>query len=870
MKEFFYNKKIVSFSLISLIFGIFIVGFNVHAAGWEVDVVSGILSVFIWALGLIMILVVKGLILIASYQNFIGSEAVILGWVIVRDIANMFFVVVLMIIAFGTILHVENYNYKKWLPKLILMAILINFSKTICGILIDIAQVAMMTFVNAFKDIGGANLTDMLGIAKIVKISKDSAGDISNVVGAYVLGMLYLLVAIVVIVTMAFILAMRLVMIWIYVVLSPLAYLLAAFPGGQKYSSQWWSEFTKNLIVGPVLAFFIWLSLAALGGTNDFIKTISPADISQANNQVNKEVSTDTNIKPELTTEASTPAALIKFIVGIGMLVGGLMISQEIGGAAGKIAGSGLSKIQAGQALAVGGMKSGMKKFTKSAVMTPTRYAVDSLQHETGVDLNLKRVWRKMQEKRKDMREKKYLEGQNVAKRAMESGGRIHGMLATTSNIGDAYEQSTSLRGIFKRLKGGRRMAKNKKEALAEQAQAEENLSDVQFENKWINGDRQTRLGMKKDLQEKRDGVAKKLRAERVINRGIENDLKIEEAKGPDDRDEEKIKNLREKKRSSDSRIKDLGKEAVKYNALHANKVDKIYTKDKKDEVKERLAKARDKVEQAKNKVSNNIPDYNFEAQANEQRLVSQEMAKIQNITDPTELLKMFKDAVKKHDKIMVKSIFLKMAKDGNDNEVLQPLVGDTGHKGLNNLMRQLSDKNSKNYAGFDQQEAFGLGSKIAEINKTTNHAAATAAYVMENGEWRETSDKEHNEIRDIETGKQQLQAFLRNNNRLSYGIHDANGEFHLDDGGLIKLLSIDNVDGYANMKSMNENAASYIYQAIMKDKALIKRFSKEAEPGSGSLISHLEKRLGNLTEGMDIETKMRKIKDIYGYKKAV
>jgi hypothetical protein len=41
-------------------------------------------------------------------------------------------------------------------------------------------------------------------------------------------------------------LVMRIVMIWIYVVLSPLAYLLASFPGGQQYSSRWWKDFTSN------------------------------------------------------------------------------------------------------------------------------------------------------------------------------------------------------------------------------------------------------------------------------------------------------------------------------------------------------------------------------------------------------------------------------------------------------------------------------------------------------------------------------------------------------------------------------------------------------------------------------------------------
>ncbi|HNX58381.1 MAG TPA: hypothetical protein PKK43_04740, partial [Spirochaetota bacterium] len=201
---------------------------------WAHQILGGIFSLLISALGLILILVIKGLMLIASYQNFIGSPAVVQGWVIVRDVCNMFFVVVLLIIAFGTILHLENYSYKKWLPKLILMAVLINFSKTICGLLIDVAQVVMLSFVNAFKDVGAANLLDILGISDIVTFAKntDTKMEFWTVIGAYILGLLYVVISIVVIAAMTAMLAVRLVMIWIYVVLSPLAYLLSAFPGG--------------------------------------------------------------------------------------------------------------------------------------------------------------------------------------------------------------------------------------------------------------------------------------------------------------------------------------------------------------------------------------------------------------------------------------------------------------------------------------------------------------------------------------------------------------------------------------------------------------------------------------------------------------
>ncbi|MDP2944541.1 MAG: hypothetical protein Q8N57_03185, partial [bacterium] len=355
------NKKTLTIILpLIAVIGIFLFGHSALAAwDWVISIVAGFLGVFIWMLGVILVIVIKGLILIASYQNFIGSPAVTLGWVIVRDICNMFFVVVLLIIAFGTILHLEEYSYKKWLPKLILMAVLINFSKTICGLMIDAAQIVMLTFVNAFKDVGGANLTDILGLTDIVTLAKTEGegATLWTVVGAYGLGFIYLLVAIVTIVTMMMMLVMRLVMIWLYVVLSPLAYLLSAFPGGQKYASQWWSEFTKNLIVGPVLAFFIWLSFAAL---QTYSQSNFDNEVTKTNESAKADISnlgdmTATGADAVAASKASTPGFLIQYVIAIGMLLGGLKISQEIGGAAGNMAGKGMAAIQKGQGWAMAG-----------------------------------------------------------------------------------------------------------------------------------------------------------------------------------------------------------------------------------------------------------------------------------------------------------------------------------------------------------------------------------------------------------------------------------------------------------------------------------------------------------------------------------
>lgn len=348
------NKYLIFVCLLLLFVGSFFIGDYVYAAEkgatntlatFVANAVGSIFQFLIWILGGILYVLISILIWVAQYNDFINSEAVKNGWTITRDLANMFFIVILLIIAFATILRKEEYSYKKLLPKLLIMAVLINFSKTICGIFIDIAQVVMLTFVNGFKEMGGANLTSMLGISETMKISSDTSITVGalSIVGTYVLAFLYVLISVVVVLTMVAILVMRMVMLWIYIVLSPLAYLLAAFPAGQKYSQQWWGEFSKNVVIGPVLAFFIWLSFVAIPVDTTGEKIMDTSGVTT------RDKTYDPNAG---LSQAGSPDSMLKFIISIGMLVGGLMVSQQIGGAAGGIAGRGMAQLQRGRAFA--------------------------------------------------------------------------------------------------------------------------------------------------------------------------------------------------------------------------------------------------------------------------------------------------------------------------------------------------------------------------------------------------------------------------------------------------------------------------------------------------------------------------------------
>ncbi|MDO8592268.1 MAG: hypothetical protein Q7R92_00675 [bacterium] len=327
------NKKISSlFLIIILVIGSF--GLAHFAWAGAIDkavsfVVGGIASLIIVVCGWILGVAISGILTITSYNNFINEKSIIDAWVVVRDLCNMFFILILLMVAFATILRIESYQWKKILPKLLIMAVLINFSKTICGLLIDFSQVIMLTFVNAFSDTGG-NFVNALHVKDYLAVTKNQASwwdetgmnlNLTNTVAAMMFVIILMVVATVAMLAIMVIFLMRMIMLWIYIILSPFAFLLMAFPQGQKYASQWWSEFVKYLINGPVLAFFIWLTLIVMDNAPKF-----------ENSVFFDKVTGNLSYGQNSTIQALQTGTFISFIMAIGLLVGGLMISQQIGG----------------------------------------------------------------------------------------------------------------------------------------------------------------------------------------------------------------------------------------------------------------------------------------------------------------------------------------------------------------------------------------------------------------------------------------------------------------------------------------------------------------------------------------------------------
>lgn len=374
-----------------------VVGEGDIVSSFIVKVLGGFLKPVFTLEGIVIAMLTRILMDVVKYNDFVSSPPVQVGWTLVRDVANLFFVVLLLAVALGTILKTESYNFKRLLPKLLIMAGLVNFSLVIAGLFIDFAQVIMMTFVSAFTAVTGeGNLIAALHVDKIIFYNSTNpnwaVGSMQLLV-TLIFMILMLLIVIIVILVMLVVFVMRIVMLWLLLVLAPLPYIMAAWGGSraQRYYQQWWDEFFKYVMVGPVLAFFLWLALA-VGTSDKLLGNINPAAL----NSQAAQSSYDSSITGILTT-IGDPKQLVTFIIVVSLLMASLMITQQLGVAGGSFAGNMMGKIRGAGMSVVGagvaGLKAPFKAFGKGI-----NVAEKALYGTTGIGLNPARMVRGLKE----------------------------------------------------------------------------------------------------------------------------------------------------------------------------------------------------------------------------------------------------------------------------------------------------------------------------------------------------------------------------------------------------------------------------------------------------------------------------------------
>lgn len=83
-----------------------------------------------------------------SSKLFAGSTFIPAAWGVVRDLSNIFFILILLFIAIEVILGLGGINVKKTIAKVVIIALLINFSMFFTQVIIDTSNILALIFYN--------------------------------------------------------------------------------------------------------------------------------------------------------------------------------------------------------------------------------------------------------------------------------------------------------------------------------------------------------------------------------------------------------------------------------------------------------------------------------------------------------------------------------------------------------------------------------------------------------------------------------------------------------------------------------------------------------------------------------------------------
>ena len=192
--------------------------------------------------------IAKHFLTIQSGSLFDDSRGVFDSWSKFRDIANVLFVILFVVVIVSQITNIgiSNYGIKKMLPRLVAFAILINISYWVSVIFVDLSNIIGRGIFNLLSANGNSSHINLLDSAVGTMLS--TVG-VSAVMGGIILALVAALLSIFL---MFLILVVRQAAVVILIVISPIAFASAILPGTEAFFSKWKGMLKSMLVVYPV------------------------------------------------------------------------------------------------------------------------------------------------------------------------------------------------------------------------------------------------------------------------------------------------------------------------------------------------------------------------------------------------------------------------------------------------------------------------------------------------------------------------------------------------------------------------------------------------------------------------------------------
>ncbi|MCX6791237.1 MAG: hypothetical protein NTV62_03550 [Candidatus Gribaldobacteria bacterium] len=284
--SFWQQHKKQGFLLLGLLFlAIILIPLQFAKAAFLTNALLALPNLFISILLQITLLVSQGIIQFGNWFLQIASRglfnvsltnpsnnAVIsIGWTLVRDMTNILFIVGLAYIGLATALNLSNFTTQKHFLKLLVVALLINFSPIICGVVVDVANILASFFL---QSIDFSSITDLFSTQRSLLLTHTM--DIITSPTVLLQAVMLIFFGVVsggILILFGALFFVRAPILWILVILSPLAFFFWAFDKYKKHFDTWMNQFSQWAFIVVPSSFFIYLAQHAILMSKDMLKS---------------------------------------------------------------------------------------------------------------------------------------------------------------------------------------------------------------------------------------------------------------------------------------------------------------------------------------------------------------------------------------------------------------------------------------------------------------------------------------------------------------------------------------------------------------------------------------------------------------------
>jgi len=226
-------------------------------------------------------------------RAILDAQVIDVTWVLVRDLLNLSFILILLFSAFATIFHIERFHLRSILLRLVIMALLVNFSLPITKAIIDVFNIVMYFFLHSLFPQNGTGYEPVEIFGRSINIMDvfvpnfdAKTSSVTYTFFAVIFSFFYSISMVVI----GVLFVIRLVALAILMVLSPIGFVASILPSTQGIASRYWNNLFKYAMAGPILVFTLFFSMTFMAYNHDIafskdsdIRITIPADTAATN-----------------------------------------------------------------------------------------------------------------------------------------------------------------------------------------------------------------------------------------------------------------------------------------------------------------------------------------------------------------------------------------------------------------------------------------------------------------------------------------------------------------------------------------------------------------------------------------------------------